>query len=57
MAIEKMRQFQIAVEKPEIDIESAAMMISLCVIDNHEGILGEEIFVGGERLPSPLTLS
>lgn len=47
MAIEKMRKFEIAVEKPEIDIEFAAIIISQCVIDNYEGILDENlIYIG-----------
>lgn len=43
MAIEKMRQFEIVFEKPEINIESTAILISQCVIDNYEGILDKEI--------------
>lgn len=47
MAIENMRQFEIVVEKPEIDIEFAAIIISQCVIDNYEGILDENlIYIG-----------
>ena len=47
MAIENMRQFEIAVENLEIDIEFAAIIISQCVIDNYEGILDENlIYIG-----------